>query len=1274
VNWRRTAKWSLIVFVSVFLLVLAALVWVHFALKSGELTQQSVPKLAPYLEPLGIELQQLESARIDSLRSVQLRNVQLVWRDPKLGEVQFKAARFDAFYDLPALLSGKLQINQVLLEDARISAQLRPSVDTQPEVSEEPTSAEQLSELLRVPPLPLLAKAININNVELDLLIEFDQGTTKQSLSYKGVLQQIAMEVQWQENLLKGNLQTALGQDNKSALLVSLTQQGQTLEIESAPAIRTQATWELNHDGVRWNLKDATIEDHLEVPPVALFQRERADQERTQVGSVAAVKVDMTSHVNSVTEKSGIKDPKKNPRGDLTSIFPVKVSSSLITALKDLKMDSIKFQDAQISGQADHEIKFKLDGEMDPLALVFKDFQIQANQSLSIASLDTQTGGQHAIINDLSLQTKTQASTPPDTGAGAQNTLPLKFTTQIEGKAQHIELHQASGSNGEQALEAQFSPQFQLSTSGQLQPFEDFLQALTADFEQQLTLQDVEVRIGDGGSKQEYRIGRQQLSSTGSYKDKTLSMDSDLSLERVAVAKNVKRFSMNNHIHLATDADLRRSNLSVQSSLDQQPILALDIDTDNQPRQLNVQNTLQIDLPKGLHTYHPALEDLRLLGSTRVNGSTKIRLDHGADSVLTADFTTANQWPVILDGELRITQLSAPKVKDGVILAKPVTVNFEINTDAQYRAALHTDAPSVMVSPLQKPVPLRADLQSSFTWPLTMTTASGKIEVQGEKALQFDMNINDQPQHALIDSRVSINVNPKWQRYLAELKDLGSTGRLASDWHLLANVEHPYSSLTLWDPASPDKVKASVSLETELKQLSSDPKTMIRLPKPIKMTQHLDWSNEAVTWKSQFSAAAVELVKQAKIQDFSGNLRLHASPGNNPTKANFTLHLDKANLQLMQSTSSESSSESNTESSSESPMTIGQIITPLNLQINGNLDKKLIHLKDIKLNMANDLVTVASTGSTSLDGQTAQLESSLTVTLRPDLMTQPAVSGKGSFGIPRLRTIKEGDKITVDGEMQFNDLHAAVDEFQLKGLNGSLLINEELLMTQQSMAKFRYLVHADPFQRVDFTRLQPYLDNPSLQIQNITMGDKSFGPALANISLKQNLLRLPRIDMDLLGGHLSGQFYFDASPGAWKIALLGRVSQLDPRQLLPDYAPTKDSELSPISARVALEFDLNQRLLEGRIDVTEINREQLLQLMDVVDPEHQDEQLAQVRTALRLAYPKSVSLDMKQGLMDMTVAISTLPKPIKVHGLPLTPLIQHFAGDTLDELGGLPLE
>jgi hypothetical protein len=805
-------------------------------------------------------------------------------------------------------------------------------------------------------------------------------------------------------------------------------------------------------------------------------------------------------------------------------------------------------------------------------------------------------------------------------------------------------------------------PQFQLSASGQLQPFADVLQALMVDMQQQLVMEDVAVRVGKGDSQQGYRIGRQQLTSAGKYADKTLSMDSDLNMERVSIAKNAKRFSLKNHISIMSDAQLAHPKVTVETTLDKQPLLVVDLDVDNQPQLLNVQQTLQVNLPDGLHAYHPAVEGLRLLGHTRINESSKAQIRHGAESVLTADFAAIDQWPINVNGDFTVTQLSRPKLENGVTIEKPTTVVYEIKKDEQYRLTLQANAPGILVSPLQTAVPLQVGLQSRFTWPLTTTTASGQIDVQGGKALQFDLDMKDQPRLARLDSHWVINMDPKWQRYMVELKELESIGQLASDWHLIADVKHEHNSIAEFDPDRLDTVKASINITGEIKQLQSEPATLILLPKPAKLKQQLDWSIAGIAWQSQFSVPAAEFPQHAMVRDVSGKMRLDASPGASPTKASLTVHLDDGNVQLIQ------------DDNTGNRLEVGQVVTPLDLKVTGALGQEKIVLNELILNVANDLITLVSSGNSSLDGQSAQLESSVNVTLRPKLLAQPAVSGSGTFGFPKLLTIKEGDQITVDGEMQFTDLDVVVNDYQMQGLNGRLTLNEELLFTPEQQIKYRYLVQADPFQRVDFTRIQPYLDNPSLRIQNIIIGDKSAGPALASMSLKQNLLRLPRFDLDLFGGHLSGQFYVDSSPGAWKIALLGRLSQMDSRQLLPDHAVSKSSELSPVSARIAVEFDLNQRLLEGRIDVTEISRDQLMQLLDVIDPDHRDEQLAQVRTALRLAYPKWVTLDMGQGLMDMVVAISTLPKPIKVYGLPLTPLIQHFAGDTLDKVGDLPLE
>lgn len=297
-HWRRIVKWTLITLTSLILLLSVALVSGYFVLKSGELTQQTIPTLAPYLEPLGVELQQLESAKIDLLRSVQLHNVQLIWRDSELGDVQFTAKRFQAIYDLPALLSKRIEVNQVLLENAHISAHLRPTPGIEPVTTDEvPFSLEQLSEQLRLPPVPFLAKAINMNNITLDLLIEVDDGVSRQSLSYKGVLQQASMDAVWQENQLKGKLHTTLGENSESQLLLTQTLEDQTLELELTPVISTQSEWDLNHENGKWNLKNATVEHHVKVHPAGLFQR--TQDERQQLGWVSAAELDISSHVNS---------------------------------------------------------------------------------------------------------------------------------------------------------------------------------------------------------------------------------------------------------------------------------------------------------------------------------------------------------------------------------------------------------------------------------------------------------------------------------------------------------------------------------------------------------------------------------------------------------------------------------------------------------------------------------------------------------------------------------------------------------------------------------------------------------------------------------------------------------------------------------------------------------------------------------------------------------------------------------------------------------------
>jgi len=200
------------------------------------------------------------------------------------------------------------------------------------------------------------------------------------------------------------------------------------------------------------------------------------------------------------------------------------------------------------------------------------------------------------------------------------------------------------------------------------------------------------------------------------------------------------------------------------------------------------------------------------------------------------------------------------------------------------------------------------------------------------------------------------------------------------------------------------------------------------------------------------------------------------------------------------------------------------------------------------------------------------------------------------------------------------------------------------------------------------------LSRQNLSIERLQQDRYQAGPLHASLGLEQNLLRLQQFDLALYGGFITGQFYLDATPGRWKVGLLSRLSQVNLQPLLAENSAYKNSSQAPISARTALEFDLQRRLLEGRIDISDISREQLLQLLELFDPNYEDEQLAKIRAALQVAYPEWLALKMQKGLLDLELSLSLIPGTLRVQNLPLSPILQRFAGAALDKIEALPLQ
>src|SRR5262249_2209626 len=141
---------------------------------------------------------------------------------------------------------------------------------------------------------------------------------------------------------------------------------------------------------------------------------------------------------------------------------------------------------------------------------------------------------------------------------------------------------------------------------------------------------------------------------------------------------------------------------------------------------------------------------------------------------------------------------------------------------------------------------------------------------------------------------------------------------------------------------------------------------------------------------------------------------------------------------------------------------------------------------------------------------------------------------------------------SVNGQIQFRHADIHYNYFTFTDVNGGVFWNEDFKLLPDKTLRLTYLFDENPFKRVDFTKISPFLDeNSSLRIQKIVYKDKAVGPLRANASLEQNLLMLDRLDVQLLDGVLTGQAFVDVYPSAYRLGLNGRLNNINLTQLLP---------------------------------------------------------------------------------------------------------------------------
>jgi hypothetical protein len=226
--------------------------------------------------------------------------------------------------------------------------------------------------------------------------------------------------------------------------------------------------------------------------------------------------------------------------------------------------------------------------------------------------------------------------------------------------------------------------------------------------------------------------------------------------------------------------------------------------------------------------------------------------------------------------------------------------------------------------------------------------------------------------------------------------------------------------------------------------------------------------------------------------------------------------------------------------------------------------------------------------------------------------------------------------------------------------------------------RFLTLIKQNPFERVSFDRVRPLLQGADqLRIDKIHWEEREYGPFVGFLSMDQNMISVHQFDLDLGPGRVYGEMYFDSYPANLQLGMLARMTSLDLGEILPKrFLSRMSSSAKSISGRSGFVLNLNRGVLDGRIDLTELGGEQLVALINTLDPAYEDEKMNKVRGLLQVGYPSSLALAFKDGYMDMDVDLSVLGigQRQSLREIPLSSLLGKITADIVKKTEKGPLK
>jgi hypothetical protein len=266
--------------------------------------------------------------------------------------------------------------------------------------------------------------------------------------------------------------------------------------------------------------------------------------------------------------------------------------------------------------------------------------------------------------------------------------------------------------------------------------------------------------------------------------------------------------------------------------------------------------------------------------------------------------------------------------------------------------------------------------------------------------------------------------------------------------------------------------------------------------------------------------------------------------------------------------------------------------------------------------------------------------------------TEQVKSG-GSIRVPF--TLESGDLATYRllARMEIEDVMLELAQYGLlvDDLDASIPIDQEVGTSPEL-----FMVPAsgdNAIAQKRFFDLYPFTTRDSfLSVSQVRVAGEVIGPVAANVHIAGSTLAMDQLHAAYRSGYVTGQFRADLSKDDPLVLFRGHLTGVR-------VADSKDV----LDANLALSFVPTTLIVEGKAQIVRVSKDHLYEIIDVIDPYHEDEDLNRVRLGLKLGYPKFVLIKLDEGLMNAKVDLGGLAGAVRIDeikGIPVTPFLEQY--------------